>query len=116
MISIPSGPSTDPSNRTSTDSRKSLSDALEHAVDEPLLPLLQLGADALSVVTKGNPLLGINRSRVSKLRVREPNGRLLFREFVIDATTLGMPLAVQLNIGDSAETTQDEWLMRWAPA
>ncbi len=42
-------------------------------------------------LTKGNPLLGINRSRVSKLRVIEPGAERLFSDFVVEEKTLKMP-------------------------
>ncbi len=47
-------------------------------------------------LTKANPLLGINRSRVSKLRVTEPDAYALFRDFaVLDEATLTLPRVVK---------------------
>lgn len=43
-------------------------------------------------LTRANPLLGINRSRVSKLRVTDPDARTLFDAFLVNETTLRMPL------------------------
>ncbi len=43
-------------------------------------------------LTKSNPLLGLNRSRVSKLRVTYPSATDLFRRFVLDEAELRMPL------------------------
>jgi very-short-patch-repair endonuclease len=42
-------------------------------------------------LTKANPLLGINRSRVSKLRVIEPDAASLFDRFAVQAEELRMP-------------------------
>jgi len=42
-------------------------------------------------LTKANPLLGINRSRVSKLRVIEPDAASLFDRFAVQAQELRMP-------------------------
>ncbi len=43
-------------------------------------------------LTKGNPLLGINRSRVSKLLVKQPELSLLFASIALHGETLKMPL------------------------
>jgi very-short-patch-repair endonuclease len=43
-------------------------------------------------LSKANPLLGINRSRVTKLRVRAPGSEELFRRFVVDEEKLCLPL------------------------
>jgi len=43
-------------------------------------------------LTKGNPLLGINRSRVSKLLVTEPDAATLFDRIVTQEEKLRMPL------------------------
>jgi hypothetical protein len=42
-------------------------------------------------LTKANPLLGINRSRVSKLRVIKPDAASLFDHFAVQAEELRMP-------------------------
>lgn len=54
-------------------------------------------------LTKANPLLGINRSRVSKLRVIEPGSHALFRDFVIDERTLKMPRVMKVTRGTSPD-------------
>jgi len=43
-------------------------------------------------LTKSNPLLGLNRSRVSKLKVSSPPASELFKRFVLDEAELRMPL------------------------
>ena len=43
-------------------------------------------------LTKSNPLLGLNRSRVSKLKVTAPSTSELFKRFVLDEAELRMPL------------------------
>ncbi|MFN3325946.1 MAG: DUF3320 domain-containing protein [Bryobacteraceae bacterium] len=43
-------------------------------------------------LTKSNPLIGLNRSRVSKLQVIKPEGDTLFARFVVEQNQLRMPL------------------------
>ncbi|MCI0628190.1 MAG: DUF3320 domain-containing protein [Acidobacteria bacterium] len=43
-------------------------------------------------LTRANPLLGINRSRVSKLRVTSPDPTALFDKFAVEEATLRLPL------------------------
>jgi hypothetical protein len=43
-------------------------------------------------LTKSNPLLGLNRSRVSKLRIIAPLAGELFKSFVLEEAELRMPL------------------------
>ena len=48
-------------------------------------------------LTKANPLLGINRSRVSKLRIVQPEPHVLFSDFAIpDEATLMLPRVVKI--------------------
>lgn len=47
-------------------------------------------------VTRANPLLGLNRSRVSKLRVTEPTAHALLRNLFVDDATLKMPMIVKV--------------------
>ncbi len=48
-------------------------------------------------LTKGNPLLGINRSRVSKLRVIAPAPEMLFAQFALaDDTSLTLPRSIKV--------------------
>ena len=39
-------------------------------------------------LTKGNPLLGLNRSRVSKLRVNNPTLNELFDKFIVSESEI----------------------------
>jgi very-short-patch-repair endonuclease len=48
--------------------------------------------DRVLDLTKSNPLIGLNRSRVSKLQVIEPDGDTLFARFFVDENQLRMPL------------------------
>lgn len=57
-----------------------------------ILTQLKIWAERLLDLTKGNPLLGINRSRVSKLLVNTPDTALLFKLLVIDESSIKMPL------------------------
>jgi very-short-patch-repair endonuclease len=43
-------------------------------------------------MSKGNPLLGINRSRVTKLRVRAPLSAEIFKRLVLDEEELFLPM------------------------
>src|SRR5229473_2964445 len=54
-------------------------------------------------LTKANPLLGINRSRVSKLRVSEPDAQALFDEFVVSESSLEMPMVRKERPGPARE-------------
>jgi len=49
--------------------------------------------ECLLDLTKSNPLLGINRSRVSKLRIAAPEPASVFKALVIDETELKLPRA-----------------------
>src|SRR4029077_14858787 len=48
--------------------------------------------DRVLDLTKSNPLIGLNRSRVAKLPVVAPDPSSLFGTFVIDGSPLRMPL------------------------
>ncbi len=48
--------------------------------------------DCVLDITKSNPLIGLNRSRVAKLQVIEPDVNTLFSTFVVDENQLRMPL------------------------
>src|SRR2546427_4540164 len=59
-------------------------------------------------LTKANPLLGINRSRVSKLRVVEPAPHKLFGDFAVpDDATLTLPRVIKQPRG-AGEAAGDE--------
>lgn len=53
---------------------------------------LKIWGERLLDLTKGNPLLGINRSRVSKLLVTTPDAETLFKMLVIDEASIKLPL------------------------
>jgi len=55
---------------------------------------LKIWGERLLDLTKSNPLLGINRSRVSKLQVKSPDVASLFKALVIDEAALKMPLVL----------------------
>jgi hypothetical protein len=46
-------------------------------------------------LTKGNPLLGLNRSRVSKLRVTAPALNEIFSHVVVAESEIRLPMAVR---------------------
>src|ERR1017187_5143132 len=48
--------------------------------------------DCVLDLTKSNPLIGLNRSRVAKLLVIAPDGNSLFSSFVLNESHLKMPL------------------------
>jgi hypothetical protein len=58
-------------------------------------------------LTKANSLLGLNRSRVSKLRVNHPSASDLFRRFVLDEAELRMPLVSREHIPSDQPRTSD---------
>lgn len=58
-------------------------------------------------LTKGNPLLGINRSRVSKLRVKDADEQALFASLVVNCDTLKMPLVKRVSKGKYPDERQD---------
>lgn len=58
-------------------------------------------------LTRANPLLGINRSRVSRLRVLEPSPPALSRDFLVEERTLKMPHVVKIAAGASAADSQE---------
>src|SRR5438128_150031 len=57
-------------------------------------------------LTKSNPLLGLNRSRVAKLRVTEPEAHDLFARLVIDENELRMPLVRKKHAAKSLDETE----------
>jgi very-short-patch-repair endonuclease len=59
-------------------------------------------------LTKSNPLLGINRSRVSKLRITDPQARELFEALVVDEAELKLPLATRRNAKTQPQLELDE--------
>jgi len=63
--------------------------------------------DRVLDLTKSNPLIGLNRSRVSKLQVIEPSGDTLFARFVVEGHQLRMPL-VRKRTGQPEQATLHE--------
>lgn len=59
-----------------------------------IIAQLKIWGERLLDLTKSNPLLGINRSRVSKLRVITPDTTTLFKKLVVDEVAIKMPLIV----------------------
>src|SRR5262245_10822272 len=67
-------------------------------------------------LTTANPLLGINRSRVSKLRVLEPSPQVLFGDFAVpDEMTLILPRVVRTPRGDGEEPQPEDAVYRIEP-
>src|SRR5436309_15665433 len=62
-------------------------------------------------LTRANPLLSVDRSRVSKLRVSEPDANELFESLVVGETVLRMPVVRKIRRGSAEETepTEDEY-------
>src|SRR5439155_19245004 len=59
--------------------------------------------DRVLDLTKSNPLIGLNRSRVTKLRVIVPDATTLFGRLVLDEATLRLPLVRKRPGGDRSE-------------
>jgi len=53
---------------------------------------LKVWSERLLDLSKSNPLLGINRSRVSKLQIKSIDTSLIFQKLVVDELTIKMPL------------------------
>ncbi len=83
--------------------------SLAGAVDlERVRAQLKRWQERLLDLTKGNPLLGLNRSRVSKLRVTEPGAHALFRDFVVpDESTLELPRVVRKPRANGTESATE---------
>ncbi len=59
--------------------------------------------DRVLDLTKSNPLIGLNRSRVTKLRVLAPDATPLFGRVVLDEASLRLPLVRTRPAGGSSE-------------
>ncbi len=59
-----------------------------------IITQLKIWGEHLLDLTKRNPLLGINRSRVSKLLIKTPDTASLFKMLVVDETAIKMPLVL----------------------
>lgn len=68
------------------------SDAMQSFDSARIAAQLKKWQERLLDLTKANALLGINRSRVSKLLIAEPDAASLFARFVVDEEELRMPL------------------------
>src|ERR1700683_413821 len=67
-----------------------------HEVDKQRLAAqLRKWQERLLDLSKSNPLLGINRSRVSKLRIIRPGIAELFEDLVLEDGELKMPLVTR---------------------
>ena len=64
---------------------------LSEAQQERIQTQLRIWQEKLLDVTKRNPLLGLNRSRVSKLQVSHPSAVDLFQRLVLDESEVKMP-------------------------
>jgi len=61
---------------------------------EKIRAQLKIWAERLLDLKRSNPLLGINRSRVSKLLVTSPDTASLFKKLVIDEESIKIPLII----------------------
>jgi len=84
--------------------------ASESRIDEKKIRAqLKKWQERLLDLTKGNPLLGLNRSRVSKLRVTAPALNEIFSQVVVAESEIRLPMAVrrsQRTLLDDAEAGQ----------
>ena len=82
--------------------------AVAHYDQEKIKAQLRKWQEHLLDLTKANPLLGINRSRVSKLRIKDPQAKELFEALVADEAELKMPLATRRSAKAQAQLELDE--------
>src|SRR5713101_9302188 len=82
--------------------------AVPPLAQERIRAQLRRWQERLLDLTKANPLLGINRSRVSKLKVSEPNADALFRRFVSAETMLKLPSVRRESRARTSEAGPDE--------
>jgi hypothetical protein len=92
-------------NVMSAENKKSETGPLQVDVEKIRLQIRRWQEKVLDL-TKSNPLLGLNRSRVTKLHVPKPEATDLFAQFVIEETELWMPLVRKSTTAEetSAET------------
>jgi very-short-patch-repair endonuclease len=87
---------------------------LPKSVDaEKIKVLLPKWQERLLDLSKSNPLLGLNRSRVSKLKVISPPAVGLFKRFVLDEAELRMPLVRKRT--RTTEGEQEDQLLQVEP-
>ena len=84
---------------------------LVRAIDlERVRAQLKRWQEHLLDLTKANPLLGINRSRVSKLRVIEPAPHAVFRDFAVpDEAILELPRVTKVSKDGGEEAGYAEY-------
>ena len=86
--------------------------AAGHPIDEQRVRAhLKKWQERLLDLTKGNPLLGLNRSRVSKLQVVRPQSVELFESIVISESQIQLPMAVRRerrSLFEGSETGQGD--------
>jgi very-short-patch-repair endonuclease len=70
---------------------------------------MRVWQDRVLDLTKSNPLIGLNRSRVTKLRVTSPDAVTLFSRLAVDETTLKLPRVRKRSSGRT-EPDQDSLL------
>src|SRR5207244_8347454 len=76
----------------------------EKPVDrESVCAQMRAWQDRVLDLTKSNPLIGLNRSRVTKLRISAPDATTLFGRVVLDEATLRLPLVRKRPAGDRSE-------------
>src|SRR5713101_3047570 len=81
-------------------------DRSQNSVDrERVRAQMRVWQDRVLDLTKSNPLIGLNRSRVTKLRVTSPDAVTLFGRLVVDETTFKLPLVRKRSSG---RTEQDQ--------
>jgi hypothetical protein len=95
---------------TPTTEGKPLGDGLPSFDAERIRSQLRRWQDRVLDLTKSNPLLGLNRSRVAKLMVAAPNIQDLFNRLILNETELRLPLVrrPRRRIGLAVEDTDDE--------
>ncbi|MPZ14159.1 MAG: DUF3320 domain-containing protein [Chloroflexi bacterium] len=62
---------------------------------ERVLQQLRVWRERLIDLSRGNPLLGINRSRTSKLQISNPPASVLFKKLVVDQSPLQLPVILR---------------------
>jgi len=91
----------------------------ELADNEKVRKQLQVWREHLIDVSRGNPLLGINRSRTSKLHATFPDAAALFGALVLDGRAVRMPLITRAPtpgtnaLGDALEPSEASGVLEW---
>lgn len=82
--------------------------AVAYYDQEKIKAQLRKWQEHLLDLTKANPLLGINRSRVSKLQIKDPPAKELFEALAVHEAELKMPLATRRNAKPQPQLELDE--------